>query len=275
MTVPNLNDPAILAFLQQLQAQQQAPAAPTVAGTAIPVQAAAPVPEPTPTVAVDVSDVLGRNGYGPSLFNADNPVGTSFTGTVAQPTTARQQRDYDTKEPKFFKDGNPIPELVIGLDVPVSDQHPEGRATWYAKGKDITAINTAMTQAGVPTALIKQGLEVGATLTVTFVREQKNPKFPHAHPAKIREVVYTRPGSAPTPAPVAQVAQIGEVRYRPDGVEVRWDGSAWVPPVVQTALAQVPAPAPQPVAPAPPAVAGAQDPAAILAALVAAQKPAA
>jgi hypothetical protein len=201
VTQPNI-DPALLQQLLAAAQAQQAPAAAPSVG--MPVQPAQPVAPPAPTQVVAVSDVLGRSGYGPALFDKNDPIGAAFTGTVAQPTQARQQRDFVTKQPKYYDDGNPIPELVIALDVPASPRHPEGRACWYARGKDIPEINRAMVDAGVPRELIKQGLEVGATVTVTYSHNQPS-KF--GNDAKIRKVQYTRPGQAPTPpaSPAAQV----------------------------------------------------------------------
>lgn len=203
--MPNITPEQYAAFLQQLQAQQQA--APAAPGGGLPVQPAQPVQPPAPTVPVSVGDALGGNGYGPNLWNKADTVGTSFTGVVAQPVTAVQDTDFKTKQPKVYDDGRAVPKLVIGLDVPVSPRHPEGRATWWAKGKDLTAINRAMVDAGVPADVIKQvGPEVGATITVTYARDQINPKFPDSNAAKIREVVYTRPGTS-TPPPVQVVQQ--------------------------------------------------------------------
>ncbi|MFI7678539.1 hypothetical protein [Actinophytocola sp. NPDC049390] len=204
MDLSNLT-PEQLATIQAVLTAQ--PQAPTNAGVAANVTPAAPTAEPAPTVEVSVGDVLGSSAYGPALFAKEDPIGTSFTGVVAQPTRAVQLRDFTTKAPLFFDDGRPKPQLIIGLDVPVSERHPEGRATWYAKGKDIPEINKAMTAAGVPTEVIKQGLEVGATITVTYARDQKNPRYPNANPSKIREVVYVRPGTTPPPAAPTAPAQ--------------------------------------------------------------------
>lgn len=250
MTVPNLNDPAVLAFLQQLQAQQQAPAqaAPTVAA-GIPVQQAAP---PVPTVPVSVSDAVADaerpKGYGPSLWTKATRIpGTVVPFTVAGKTGAKQAENYKTKLPESYRDGRPKIELVIPLDVPATPNFPEGRATLYSKGSLTTLINTAMTRAGVPDDVRSQGLEVGATGSITFVAKvEREGKDGDSYSENVFEVTYNRPSSTPTPTPVVQA-----------------------PPV------QVPVPAPQPAAPVLPAVPGAQDPAAILAALVAAQKPAA
>lgn len=192
MDISNLTPEQIQTILAAVSAQQATPA--TVAANVTPAA------EPAPTVDIEVGDVLGRGGYGPSLFSKDDPIGTAFTATVAQPTRAEQLRDFITKEPKFFKDGSPIPQLIIGLDVPVSDRHPEGRATWFAKGRDIAATNKAMVDAGVPRDEIKKGLEVGATITVTYSHNQPS-KF--GNDAKIRTVQYTRPGQAAMAAPVA------------------------------------------------------------------------
>lgn len=192
-------DPAMLQQLLAAAQAQQAPAVPVVAN----VQ---PAPQPVPvapTVDINLADVLGRVGYGPELFKKDDPIGTSFTGTVATPTQVKQLTDYITKAPKFFDDGNPIPVLIVGLDVPVTERHPEGRATWHVKGKDISAVNKAMVDAGVPVETIKRGLELGATLTVTFTHTQpaKSKSGAELNDAKIRAVQYTRPGQAPTPPP--------------------------------------------------------------------------
>jgi hypothetical protein len=201
----NIDPQQLAAILAAVQGQQAPAAAPNVAANVQPAQAPAPV---QPTVDINLGDVLGRVGYGPELFKKDDPIGTSFTGTVATPTQVKQLTDYITKAPKFYDDGNPIPVLIVGLDVPATERHPEGRATWHAKGKDIGAINKAMVDAGVPVETIKQGLELGATLTVTFSHTQpvKSKGGAALNDAKIRTVTYTRPGSTPPAAPAVQAA---------------------------------------------------------------------
>jgi hypothetical protein len=201
----NLDPQQLAAILAAVQGQQ-APAAPVNPAVGMPVQPAAPVAPVAPSVDVDIADVMGGASYGPKLFDADDPIGTAFTGTLARAVVAKQDRDFDTKQPKFYNDGNPVPVVIIDLDVPVTERHPEGRATHYARGKDIAAFNRAAADAGVPREVIKTGLEPGATITITFAELRKNPKFPHSNPAKIRVFQYTRPGSTPPAAPAVQAA---------------------------------------------------------------------
>jgi len=195
LTTPNIQDPALLALLQQFAAQQGT----TQAGsTDLPVAPAAPVAEPAASVSIDLGDLVGNGGYGPGLFSPDDKPVTTFTGTLAQPVFAKQDLDYETKQPKFYDDGKPVPLVFVGLDVPVSERHPDGRATWFARGKDITELNRAATAAGVPRELMKTGFEVGATITVSYTEDRKNPSRPAANAAKIRKVTYVRPNQPVT-----------------------------------------------------------------------------
>lgn len=213
MTTPPVDPAAFQAFLAQLAAQQG-----TTPAAGIPVTPAAPVAELEPTVDVDISDVLGGSAYGPNLLDKNDPIGTTFTGTLAQKVTAKQDRDFKTKQPKFYDDGKtPVPFLTVALDVPVSERHPDGRATWYARGKDIRELDRAAVEAGVPREVIKAGLDIGAILTIKYERDQVNPQYPASNPAKIRSVTYTRPGqpatqaapvAAPAVAPVQAVAPV-------------------------------------------------------------------
>lgn len=251
--MPNLNDPAVMAaFIAQLQAQPLTAPGPVSSGNVaagVPVQAAAPV---QPTVPVSVSDAVADSerpkGHGPSLWTKATRIpGTVVPFTVAGKTGAKQAENYKTKLPESYKDGRPKIELVIPLDVPVTPAFPEGRATLYSKGTLTTIINTAMMQAGVPDDVRSQGLEVGATGTITFVvKVERETKDGDSYSENVFEVTYNRPGSSPTPAPVVQAAPV-----------------------------QAAVPAPQPAAQALPAVVGQMTPAEILAALTNAVPPAA
>lgn len=97
--------------------------------------------------------------------------------------------------PQYDKSGNPKWQLVI------PGRTPEGKdVVWYCKGQAKTALQSALTKAGVP--------EVEADSIIQVVHVKDKPSGQGYHPAKIYDVQYTRPAGAPTgTAPTAaQVA---------------------------------------------------------------------
>lgn len=209
MTLP-IDPNALAALVAQLQAQPQT--APAQPGINPPVQPAAPQVPLQPTVPVSTEDAMADanrpKGYGPALFktSTDQP-GLTFAFTVAGPTAARQARNFNTKQPETYQDGRPKIELVIPLDVAVSERHPEGRATLYSKGSLTTELSRAMAAAGAPQEVIKQGLEPGATGTITFQGKVTKQGKQATYTENAYVVTYNRPGST---APVVATTNYAE-----------------------------------------------------------------
>src|SRR5436190_9543258 len=101
--------------------------------------------------------------------------GTTHTGTIASPPTARQEREYDPHNPgggalKFFPSSDPIMGVIT--EVQTSERDPanpedDGRRTFYIEGRYIKeAVRNAVRDAGA------QGLDVGGQLAVTFTHRE-------------------------------------------------------------------------------------------------------
>jgi hypothetical protein len=96
------------------------------------------------------------------------PKGTPVSLTLTQDPEVRQQTDYDTKEPKFFK-GTTDPMMQLVVTGASAQRDPDnavddGTRAAYIKGKHLTGIvRDAVRIAGA------RGLEVGGVLTLTWV----------------------------------------------------------------------------------------------------------
>ena len=131
----------------------------------------------------------------PAISFKDSPIGTSYTGTVVGTPEMVQSRDFKTKEPAVWPDGNPKMSLVVKMEI-----QGEVRSLWAPKPSAMwAALTAARQQAGVP-------LDDGCLLTVTFSGTKPKPGM---DPQKLYSAHYVPPksdplGSAPV---VAQVAQ--------------------------------------------------------------------
>lgn len=109
-------------------------------------------------------------------------IGYQIEGTVTS-FRMQQQRDYDTGELLFWKDGNKRMQLLIVMDTeeqgsfdengePVEVPDDDGQRTLYVKGALQKAIGRALKEAGAE-------LEEGGYLKVKRVKDlpKTNPKF--------------------------------------------------------------------------------------------------
>lgn len=115
----------------------------------------------------------------PSVSFKDKPVGTTYTGRVIEAPQVVQSRDFDTGDPEFWPDGNKKLSVVTMLEI-----NGEHRGLWAGKPSAMfRAMADAQQAAGAQ-------IQVGGTLTVTFVGEQPNEKKPHLNPQKLYKVTY-------------------------------------------------------------------------------------
>jgi hypothetical protein len=101
-----------------------------------------------------------------------NNIGDSYTGTVISSPREMQQRDLESGEPKFYKDGNPMMQTVIEIQTAQRDPEDDaddGVRVLYMKGQRIAALRNAIRTAGIKS---RQDM-VGATVTVTCVKQEK------------------------------------------------------------------------------------------------------
>ncbi len=106
-------------------------------------------------------------------------VGDSVAGTIVDGYQS-QQTDYNTGEPKFWKDGNPMMQQVIVLDT--GEEEP---TKLYAKGQMWQAIRDAVRQSG-------GSIAKGGKLGVRFDREEPSER---GNPKKIYVAQYAPPSS--------------------------------------------------------------------------------
>lgn len=99
----------------------------------------------------------------------DFPVGTSYTGVVAENPRSYQANDYDTKQPKFYTSGQKIMEVSIVLDTDYREaEDDDGRRIMRLGSIGKSALQSEMKRLG-----IKQ-FGIGTKLTVTFVGYRAN-----------------------------------------------------------------------------------------------------
>lgn len=181
---------------------------------------AAPQPVQQPLAQGTIDDFYNQpsSGGGPSL--KFEQVGTRYIGVVARPLgpgDVQQQTDTMGRA-LFFKDGRPKFVMKVPLQlVQPHPAYPEGTAQWYVKGAAKDELARAMAAAGCPADV--KAPEPGATIDVTFVSTRQSGAG--MNPAKVFQVVYTRPngaqGQAATeaPSPVAVAQPVPQVPQQP------------------------------------------------------------
>lgn len=118
--------------------------------------------------------------------------GDTITGVISETPELRQQTDFDTQQPKFWDDGKPMMQLVVTLSTDQRDPgnpDDDGTRRIYVKGKLQQAVASAIRKAGA------KGLEVGGTLTVSYVGDDE-PKRRGMSGAKLYTADYTSPTAA-------------------------------------------------------------------------------
>lgn len=130
--------------------------------------------------------------------------GQSFDGYITGPVTARQARDFQTKQPKFYplRPGQTQADPIMEGVVPVKDANTGVEGTIYVNSKLMRqAIEAALREAGV------QQPEVGGRLLLTYTGSKQVNGFN----AKDYTARYQSPApgtapaapAAPAPAPAA------------------------------------------------------------------------
>jgi hypothetical protein len=117
--------------------------------------------------------LMGGGGAPSAKFGG---YGVTVGGRITEPAQVQQQRDVQTGEKKFWKDGNPMMQLVVTVQTDQRDPmlaDDDGRRRLFVKGQMKTAIQDAVKLAGA------RGLEVGGHLQVTYTHDgpKSNPAF--------------------------------------------------------------------------------------------------
>ena len=99
----------------------------------------------------------------------DRPVGTTYTGVVAENPKSYQAQDYDTKELKTYKNGGAIIEISVVLDTPERlDDEDDGRRIFRLGYIGKAALKQEMDRLGI------KKFGIGTQVTVTFTGYKQN-----------------------------------------------------------------------------------------------------
>lgn len=161
-----------------------------VGGWGAPQQAAAPArpaaPPPDP-------DELMQGGHKAATF-PDQQFGHTVGGPIVEKPITTQQLDFDSRQPKFYDDGNPMWQVVVAVQAQPPTEDDDGIRAFYIKAQMKKAVQEAVRRAGAAR------LEVGGVLHVRYLRDEPNSRG-RGKPKKIYEARYTPPaGGAAAPA---------------------------------------------------------------------------
>lgn len=152
----------------------------------------------------DLDDLFAGSGAPAIKFTS---VGDSVSGIITD-AEVRQQRDYDSNEPKFWDDGKPMMEVILTITTSLRDssiEDDDGTRRVFCRGQMLTAMRDAVRKAKA------RKPEVGGKVTITHsgLGEAKKRGF---NPPKLFTVAYEPPTAVqmdamfaegePTPAAV-------------------------------------------------------------------------
>jgi len=163
---------------------------------------------------IHVSDVnpdefLLSAGIRSASFQA---IGDAVVGFITRQPDVQQQRDFNTGQPKFWSDGNPMMQLRVVLMTEQRDpEDPEdsGERAVYIRGNMQKAVAQAVRQAGA------KGLEAGGKLLIKYSGDGEATQRGF-NPPKLYQARYRPPAAEATPVPEPangqQPAQTGGAR---------------------------------------------------------------
>lgn len=125
----------------------------------------------------DRPDIFGSESL-PAVSWKNAPIGTVQRFLVESHPELVQSRDYETRQPAFWPDGNPKYSAVLKGKL-----GGEERSLWVDKPSAMfAAIGEAQKLVGRPVA-------PGDTLVITYTHDEPNKQSPHLNPAKQFKVV--------------------------------------------------------------------------------------
>jgi hypothetical protein len=150
-------------------------------------------------------DRLVDSRAGPRPAGGRCHLGTSYSGLIARDVTdadVKQQTDFQTEQPAFYRDGRPKLALVVPIQLSTgpTPEFPAGTADYWVKGADRDELIRAMQAAGVQPD--DNGLfwpKGGDAITVTYTQDK--PGRAGMNPTKLKTIQYARggtTGAAPT-----------------------------------------------------------------------------
>lgn len=179
-----------------------------------PVQQQAPAP-PLADGSLDAFYSQPNTGGGPGVSWKGKPDGYTIQGTVPRDVTnadvTQEVGAPNTQQagiPQTYRDGRPKFVMAVPLQLPQSQEYPEGEARLFVRGQLRDELARAMSEAGVsgaPTA--------GAVITVTLVQRKQGRG---TIPQNVFAVNYTPAGGqAPQVQPAAQPTQQPVQQFQP------------------------------------------------------------
>jgi hypothetical protein len=194
---------------------------------------------------VDANSFL-MGGGGAATAKFPTP-GTTIGGRITEPPQLEQQRDIKSGEKKFWKDGDPMMQLVVTVQTDQRDpaiEGDDGKRRIFVKGQMKNAVADAVREAGA------RGLEVGGTLWVRFTHElpASGPGMspPKQYDAKYVTAATNALGVDPAPAAPPGVNPVtGEIGGPPPaGLTPQQYAAAAQNPATAPLLQQIPQQAP-------------------------------
>ncbi|GIJ51296.1 hypothetical protein Val02_81820 [Virgisporangium aliadipatigenens] len=138
----------------------------------------------------DANDILMGSGAPAAKFER---IGATVTGTVVREPEARQQTEFRTGVPLFWKDGSPKMQVVVQLATNERDpERPDddGTRALYIKGKNLTdTIRSAVRQSGA------NGIHTGGVLTVQYIADGQAADA-KSDPPKLYAATYQPPAAS-------------------------------------------------------------------------------
>jgi hypothetical protein len=138
-----------------------------------------------------IGELFDRSGGKSHKFDA---IGASVTGTI-ESATVMQVRNFEDGQPEFWSDGQPKQQVRIALQTSlrdVDDDQDDGVRNVYVKGwgDQLRELKRVVKAAG------GTDIEIGATFTMTYVRDGELPagKRGGMRP-KVYSFSYARPNS--------------------------------------------------------------------------------
>lgn len=118
-----------------------------------------------------------KDAYGRSI---DVPVGTAYTVQVIEIPKVQQQLDFETKQPKYYSDGNPMMMLAVEVQTDLrEDTEDDGTRMIYLRNQSLRALQDEMRRLGV-----KQ-FGIGTVMQMTLVDLKPTSK---GNPQKIFDI---------------------------------------------------------------------------------------
>jgi hypothetical protein len=151
-------------------------------------------------------DELMSGGHRSAVF-PDQQYGTVVGGRIIEKPVTTQQRDFDSGQPKFYDDGNPMWQVVVAVQAQPATDEDDGVRAFYIKSQMKKAVQDAVRRAGA------ERLEVGGTLQVRYERDEPNSRG-RGKDKKIYAARYTPPAgqAAPPTSPAAQASASQGIR---------------------------------------------------------------